>query len=507
MRDVSDRSGLQRPDRSKRETRGVWLFIFVLGLSMRWAYALSFPALVQLEDVDARGYQALALNTLTGHGFSLNTDPPYVPDAIRTPAYPLFIAFIYLVGGRDPLHVALVQGLLDSGTALVLIGLTARLTGRPRLGFIAGGLYALNPIAWRFCNELLTEIPLAFILTLMLWAFGRYLENRKTGWLAFGGALTGLALLIKPNVILLPFILGVATILSSLHRGLTPSLTLPHREVQRWGRAGWGPSRLWVAALPIGVALILVFPWMARNRIVFGRWFLSQAFESNLARVSAVATLAHAQGERVAPWTPRWEAIYSGLILQAQARYGPAFISTPQTAMEADQALLQLAAVSADVIRQHPRDFLLAHVEGFIRSWVPQEHRFWYGVLTGQSWESLGSEEGVLGQALARFHNEGLSAAIAFVWQARVASLPPLALGLWLGWIIIYLISAVLSLRGLWQFRDRPAFEFISLATIFYVTFLPGPIAYIRFQVPILPLLMVFIASGLAGFSSSALTS
>src|SRR5437870_5156450 len=92
--------------------------LFAIALSARWVYALSFPANVQLEDVDARGYQALALNALTGHGFSLNTAPPYVPDAIRTPAYPLFVAFVYSVSGRDPRHVALIQGLLDSFTAL-----------------------------------------------------------------------------------------------------------------------------------------------------------------------------------------------------------------------------------------------------------------------------------------------------------------------------------------------------------------------------------------------------
>jgi hypothetical protein len=237
---------------------------------------------------------------------------------------------------------------------------------------------------------------------------------------------------------------------------------------------------------------------MVRNRIVFGRWFLSQAFESNLARVSAVATLVHAQGERVAPWTPRWEAIYSGIILQTQARYGADFISNPHTGPEADHAQLQLASVATDILHQHPRDFLLAHLAGFLRSWVPQEHRFWYQVLSGRSWDSLGSEEGVLGQALERFRSDGVSAALAFVWQARVASLPPLAFGLWSGWIVASLIGVVLSVRGLWRFRDQPAFVFLCLATIFYVTFLPGPIAYLRFQVPVAPMLIVFMVGGLA---------
>jgi hypothetical protein len=186
--------------------------------------------------------------------------------------------------------------------------------------------------------------------------------------------------------------------------------------------------------------------------------------------------------------------------LQTQAHYGADFISNPRTGPEADRAQLQLAAVATDILHQHPRDFLLAHLEGFLRSWVPQEHRFWYQVLSGRSWGSLGSEEGVLGQALKRFRSDGVNAALAFVWQARVASLPPLAFGLWSGWIVASLISAVLIVHGLWCFRDQPAFVFLCWATIFYVTFLPGPIAYIRFQVPIAPLFVIFIVGGLAPF-------
>jgi len=483
-----------------------WVLIFALALSTRWAYALSFPANVQLQDVDARGYQALALNLLNGHGFSLNTEPPYVPDAIRTPAYPLLVAFIYAIGGRNPLHVALVQGVIDSFTALLLTRLVARLVGRPRWGLVAGGLYALNPTAWRFCNDLLTEIPLAFTLTLMLWTFVRYLENRRGMWLVFSGGLTGLALLIKPNVILLPAILGLAVVLTLLRRDQTMQVASGKWKVAGGKLPATFHLPLAIASLPILVALLLVFPWMVRNRIVFGRWFLSQAFESNLARVSAVATLIHVQGEQVAPWTPRWEAIYSGIILQAQARYGADFISTPRTGPEADRAQIQLASVATDILHQHPRDFLLAHLEGFLRSWVPQEHRFWYQVLGGRSWESLGSEEGVLGQALERFRSDGASAALAFVWQARIASLPPLAFSLWLGWIVATLISAVLSVRGLWRFRDQPAFVCLCLATIFYVTFLPGPIAYIRFQVPVAPMFIVFVVGGLAPRSPFSLS-
>ena len=105
------------------------LIIWLLALSLRWAYSLALPAGVQLHDIDARGYHQIALNLLDGHGFSLNSEPPWLPDAIRTPAYPLFDATVYVLTGVETRHVALAQGLLDSGTVLLVIVLLFRPQG------------------------------------------------------------------------------------------------------------------------------------------------------------------------------------------------------------------------------------------------------------------------------------------------------------------------------------------------------------------------------------------
>lgn len=455
-----------------------WLALFLLALAARWGYAAPLPPSAPLASVDAQGYHALALNLLAGHGFTLSTTPPFVPDAIRTPLYPAVVAALYALTGPVPAHVALAQGLLDALTALVIVASVGRLTGGSRWAWAAGALYALNPTAWRFANELLTEISLAAALAWLAWAFVRYAERRQLRWLLLAAALSAVALLIKPNVVLLPALLALAVAL------LPPTPSAPQPR--------------WLAPLLVlAVAGALLFPWLLRNRLVFGRWLFSHAFDNNLARVSAVATLAQAQGERVAPWTPRWEALYSGLLLEAEARY-PDFAGLPRTAREADRTHLQLAAVAGDVLRAHPLAFALAHLRGFARAWVPQEHRFWYGRLEGQPWSSLGSEEGVLGQALVRLRSDGPSAALAYVWQARFAGLPPLALALWWGWLLAYLVSAVLLVRGTWRLRGCPAGLLLCWGTILYATFLPGPIGDIRFRVPVVPLLITLMALGAA---------
>ena len=461
-----------------------WTAVFVLALLARCLYAAQFPPSAPLESVDAQGYHALALNLLAGRGFTLNAEPPFVPDAIRTPLYPAFVALVYAVGGPVPALVAWFQGLLDAFTALVLVDLVRRLAGGGWWAWAAGLLYALNPTAWRFSNELLTEILLAAVLAWLLWVYVRLADRRPWGWLVVAGVLAGLAALIKPNVVALPLLVALAV------GSLRPAGAAPYQ-------------RLRAALTVLVVAGLVLSPWLLRNRMVFGRWLFSHAFDNNLARVSAVATLARTQGERVAPWTPRWEALYSGLLLQAEARYGPDFVGVPRTAHEADRTLRQLAAVAGDVLRQHPRDFVLAHVGGFARSWVPQEHRFWYGRLSGRSWESLATTEGVLGQAVERLRSTGLLAAVGYVWQARFAALPPLALALWLGWLLAYVVSAGLLARGTWRARVWPGFLWLCWGTILYTTFLPGPIADIRFRVPVAPVLIVLMALSLAPSASA----
>jgi 4-amino-4-deoxy-L-arabinose transferase-like glycosyltransferase len=449
-----------------------------LALMARLAYARQLPPLAPIESVDAQGYHALAQNLLAGRGFTLNSAPPFVPDAVRTPLYPMLVAAVYALVGPGPAAVAQLQALLDALTALVIVDVTRRLSGWRCWAWAAGLLYALNPTAWRFSNELLTEILLAAVLAWLLWAFVRYAHGRRARWLALAAVLSAIALLIKPNVVLLPALLALAV-------GLLPA-----------GREG-GRPRLQAALVVLALAVALAFPWLLRNRLVFGRWLFSHAFDNNLARVSAVATLVHAQRERVAPWTPRWEALYSGLLLEAEARYGDDFVGLPRTAREADRHQRQLAAVAAGVIRAHPRDFVLAHLGGFASSWVPQEHRFWYGRLAGRPWDSLGSEEAVFSQALQRLRGAGPGAALGFIWQSRFGALPPLALALWLGWLVAYAVSAALLARATWRWRRRPALLLLCWGTVLYATFLPGPIGDIRFRVPVAPLLVVLMALGL----------
>ncbi|MBN1889951.1 MAG: glycosyltransferase family 39 protein [Thermoflexales bacterium] len=472
-----------KPLRSFAPLALVWL-----ALALRLGYIAAAPEGMQLANVDAQGYHWLAVNLIERGVYSMNTEPPYRSDNIRAPLYPLFVAGWYSIAGPEPRLVALAQAALDAVTVGLAFCLGKRIAGR-RVGWVTALLYALTPAAWRFCNELLTEILFGLLLTASLWMFARYILGGKLLDAAGCGLLSGASILCKPNVQFLPIVL-----VGILVRGLVLKKT-GHggfRKLQGLAHISWWRGALLIAAI-IG---LMLGPWVVRNKLVFGQWFYTRTFDDNLAHVSAVATLARAGGESVAPWTPRWESLYDEVIARAAARYS--WTSSDESALstrERDRRLQQITTVALDIIRAHPLDFIASHTSSWLWSFLPQDHKFWYTLISGQAWEALPAEGDALGRALSAVEAGDGGAAAGILVRERLLALPPLALALWAGWGLSYLLTALLFAAGTWRLRPR-VLALVLLATIFYVTFLPGPISAIRFRLPVLPAIWLLAVSG-----------
>ena len=474
---MMDENILPSPPRPAR-LRRLWtpLLLLLLAVGVRGWYFATAPHGMQFTHVDAQGYHWLARNLLEHGVYSMNTEPPLRADNVRAPLYPLFVAANYAIAGPAPDFVALIHILIDALTVIVAFRLGCCLGGQ-RVGRLTGLLYALNPSSWRFCNELLTEILFGFLLTTAVWMFARYiLRGRDRDALRCGVAF-GCAILCKPNIQFLP----LALLLILIH-GVTTGR-------RRWWRG---------AALMAGVIGVMLAPWFIRNRVVFGEWFYTRTFDDNLAHVSAVATLAHLRGEAVAPWSTRWEELYAEIVGETAVRYG--WESVPEATLSTrarDARLQQLKAVTGKLLRAHPMAFLVSHTRWWLWSFVPQEHKFWYTHLTGQSWEALAVPGDVFGAALKSLAQGQVAAAWDQVVGERWRALPPLALGLWAGWGAMYALGGVLAAVGAWRLRPRLLSLFL-LAVIFYVTFIPGPISQIRFRLPVIPLILLLIVTAVS---------
>jgi hypothetical protein len=249
--------------------------------------------------------------------------------------------------------------------------------------------------------------------------------------------------------------------------------------------------------LTLGLTL---FPWLARNRVVFGRWMLSTAFEENLARVSAVATLAEIEGVRVEPWTETWEYYYDRLVANADAtasrdtrtlQYDPC--------AEQRQRQTEVARAARDIVSAHPFSYLRAHLRGVLTSLRDPGHRLWYHVLAGKEWESTGVVADIGARMAWALERGALGDALHALWTERIARPPLLAALLWWGLCAARVTVWWMCGRGVWRLRHKPWLLLTLAGSVAYILLLPGPIAYDRFYLPAIPLVVVLIAAGSCG--------
>ena len=168
------------------------------------------------------------------------------PSAYTQPLYGWFLAGIYLPFGRSWLAVGIAQIVVAVLTALVVFEIGSRLRA-PEIGLVAALLTTLHPyVVWHDVHlnrELLDGLVLAVLVLCALAAY----ERRSLPLAAATGAVAGVAILGNARLILLPVALA---------------LYLAWRT--RFSHA------VTAAALVVGMAAIVVVPWVARNRVQVG---------------------------------------------------------------------------------------------------------------------------------------------------------------------------------------------------------------------------------------------
>jgi hypothetical protein len=151
--------------------------------------------------------------------------------------YSALLGFFYRIFGDHLLVGPLLNAVLGAATALLVhrIALHHLSVERAR---VAGGLAALHPGLIAYCPLLMTEIPSAFMLVLLLWTLLRFRGRRQA--VIFGGLIIGALTLMRPASVL-----------------LVPLIALS--EGRPLGRASLR------AAATLGIALLVVLPWTIRN--------------------------------------------------------------------------------------------------------------------------------------------------------------------------------------------------------------------------------------------------
>jgi len=309
------------------------LLILVAAFAVRAAFVTLKPS--SLDYPDEVSYNTVANNFLDGKGLILS-------DRLkihRTPGYPLFLAAVYALAGRQNLlAVALIQALVGTASVAVIFLTAARLFDRTA-ALAAGAIAAAYPFHIYFTPLILTETLFTFLLLALVASLvalaTEHSRGRLAAWLAAAACSAGAAVMVKPSV--LPLIALMA-----------PAALLTFKPARRGAAVA--------AALLVGTGVFLA-PWAIRNERISGHLVLT--------------TL----------WTGK--SLYEAVGPQADG--GPAMdkirLAEPPGADEYEFNRYYLEQAKKEIRKSPARFFKLALVK-FTRFWniFPNSpaHRAWY---------------------------------------------------------------------------------------------------------------------------------
>jgi 4-amino-4-deoxy-L-arabinose transferase-like glycosyltransferase len=434
------------------------LLIMLIALLLRGIVlpaAIFHPERLFLRDTDS--YLRPALNLLAGHGLSQQEESPFVPDASRTPVYPLFIALLYGVFGQHPLIIVGAQVLLST----LACGLTYLLGVHllPEQEARLGGLlltFSLGAIVYSF--YILTETLFTLLILGMTCTLAAYWQKAQGRWLVGAGILAGAAILCRPIALFYPLV--VAPLVGFIYR-------------DRWAeskRSQWWQKAM-AALVFLGATGLLVIPWLIRNHRLLGVLTVSTVTSYNLFFYGAGALEAHLQGMGQ-------DQMRAQMADRVQAE-----LARRRESGEASRVKLY-SDWSRQIILAHPLPYLYVHLKSDLNSLLPNITEFL---------EFIGITQGGKG-TLSMLNQYGLWAAILQYFEGRMWLL-------WLVWPLIVLLGLTYMgmLVGMVTLaRQRVWFSLTLLfLPIVYFLLIPGALSHPRFRVPVMPYVCLLAGTGL----------
>lgn len=429
-----------------------WLVVGLVAVIARL-----IPLLLAIGDIrhflvfpDSFEYEQLAVNLISGHGFSEAFAPPYTPDVRRTPLYPLLLAGIYLGAGHYPIVAVGVNGLLGSATCLLTYELGRRLYSQV-VGIMAGLLLAIDVTSTVYSLTLLTETLFTVIVVLCVIVIDRCLSVPTPRMLftcsVLAAGLCGIAFLARPIALFLPFVLGPA--LALLRRNLRPGV------------------RLLLSATFVLVALAFPLSWTIRNYLVAGVAQPTSIIAINAYYDQATLVVKQRQGT-------------AGVEDETPAAFLPDKATGPAQEVTGSD-VLSLERRAWAILSGDPVGYLKLYVRGIQESLHPDRD------IVAQ----LGAEPADFRTTTARVGDVIAPTALIRHPAPNSALLAASTFQL----LVVYALAAVGAASGISDHPLRPT-TLLLLLVIVYFLLISGPVAYPRFRVPVMPFIVLLAAEG-----------
>lgn len=431
-----------------RYARIALISVFFLALAIRLAYAmpgLSDPETLMRPDSITYINPAKALVS----DFAFSTEPgSEEPAMLRTPGYPLFLASIFFISGGS-LKLCIIASAVIGALICIPIFLCGNLFSSWKAGFIASLLFALNPTAIALSPMFLSDTLFALFIALQVYFFLRFAKSTFGLYFFMSVAIAAVAAYIRPVNILWIFpALFVVFFVTGI----------PFR------------LRTTYAALGLLLFVVIVSPWVVRNKLNDGGWRFN-AVSGDALRHSAAALTSSMTGENGENIRQRY-----------QRDFELEFASDPVKYKSYGARTSYQEKKMTEIILEHPFRYFLLHIRPLIL--IPDMASFLenLGLSTGGkgTWDVINTK-GVMAGARHYFEDK--------MWLPSVVSPLIAVVG------ITYLACGFTVIMLFIRKNVMGILLFLLLAE--YYLFLPGPVAMPRYQLPALPLICLGAAWGI----------
>ena len=255
--------------------------LLIAGLVLRIILYFIFQPYNYPQEVlfqDAEGYHQLAIQFLKDGNFIINNS---TLDTLRTPGYPLFIWAIYLIFGIK-FHIVLFIQIFINLASIYILYLIGGNVFNKKIGFIAALLFSLELDHLYFVYSLLTETLFIFLFLLSSLYFIYFFKKGKQLYLILSSILLGLATLVRPIAMFLPFILIFGLLIYQI----------------RYKSLNFKDSLRYIFLIIFFFSLT-ISPWLIRNYSRYGYAQLSSISGNNLLNCNVAITIQNSENRSI----------------------------------------------------------------------------------------------------------------------------------------------------------------------------------------------------------------
>ncbi len=245
----------------KSHKKEIFLFFLMLVLELAMIFALwQRSGLNIFFRSDANEFQSIVKNLINYKVFSSDIQAPFYPTNFRTPIYPFWLAIIYLIFGS--FKPAIFIGAFVFAISAPLVYLIAKEIFPEKISFIAAILFAIEPWALFQSGFLVAEQIFMPIFLLSIYLFCRYLKFNNPHYLYWASFSLGITALIRPIALFFISIFLFLTFFSELKLSVKSAFKF--------------------SALSLFIFVLILSPWLMRNKIILNTWQISSISDVSL---------------------------------------------------------------------------------------------------------------------------------------------------------------------------------------------------------------------------------